>query len=926
MALENQIHIYSVDTGNFFTKKERRLHNKITKIKIEEKQFAVHMKEKQKKLSEYGYSCEDIKKIHQGKLDEIELLQNTLDFIREYTALLNISKIKANAAGSLKDKLSALLFHKVNAKEQVNQNKRKNYSFEKRRLDDNTITEKHIISLFESSLTRMLGLKKDRLSEDILVIQVYYFDIFKDISYYGFTYKGEAYRYYTSSAGQIREKKAVFIKESIWNRYEKTIMCGLTIDKINRMGGNNVNKHLAYMALTNSATDEWPDFDIDRTIVIDDFETNVFGEYDLIDDSDYSITRRKGEVPVTHTDGAGMALSGKNRMFRAPWIKGLLGIFDFRTLILQWREQYHNHSIGIVKDIYGKEHDIIAEDISVIFTKSQFKMYKYYDSWEEYKEYFKKYHCKAGVCNVEEDRIPNSKFNYQELQTLTAITEEDLKAIAAPSVNKLQNLCSSITAMQRAFGVSPYNTNMTSLQEAVKLYPNLMNDSYLKDILKGIKDNLIKKYKSAKLEIEGKYTFLLPDFYAACEFWFLGNKNPGGLLADGKVWCSLLKHREELDCLRSPHLYKEHAVRENAANTETKEQKEFIAKWFCTNAIYTSCHDLISKILQFDVDGDRSLVIGDKKIVEIAKRSMRGVVPLYYNMRKAEPTELNHVTIYNGLIAAFTGSNIGTYSNHITKIWNSDIFINGTDEEKRSAENVVKLLCMENNFCIDYAKTLYKPKRPKEMEKKIKEFTGKKVPYFFIYAKDKDISQVESKNNSIVNQLEDIIPNPRINTRKIGLEDIDYRLLMHSTDTQIDKAVIKKYTEFNTAYHFKISMKDEYQNNLHYLACQIREELSGFGYADIEVADMLVKYLYEKKNRKAKDLLWFCYGKYIVENLKQHITLKKTKAIQCIDCGEWLEIDNTNNRTCRCSSCQSVHNRKLKTKKQQEYRRQPVEF
>ena len=44
-------------------------------------------------------------------------------------------------------------------------------------------------------------------------------------------------------------------------------MCGLTINKINAKGGNNVNKHLAYMALTNSATDEWPEFDIDKSIV-----------------------------------------------------------------------------------------------------------------------------------------------------------------------------------------------------------------------------------------------------------------------------------------------------------------------------------------------------------------------------------------------------------------------------------------------------------------------------------------------------------------------------------------------------------------------------------------------------------------------------------------------------------------------------------
>ena len=50
-----------------------------------------------------------------------------------------------------------------------------------------------------------------------------------------------------------------------------------------RQGGNNVNKHLAYMALANSATDQWTDFDIDRCIVVDDFETNVPGTFDFIE-------------------------------------------------------------------------------------------------------------------------------------------------------------------------------------------------------------------------------------------------------------------------------------------------------------------------------------------------------------------------------------------------------------------------------------------------------------------------------------------------------------------------------------------------------------------------------------------------------------------------------------------------------------------
>lgn len=80
---------------------------------------------------------------------------------------------------------------------------------------------------------------------------------------------------------------------------------------------------------------------------------------------------------------------------------------------------------------------------------------------------------------------------------------------------------------------------------------------------------------------------------------------------------------------------------------------------------------------------------------------MQGIVPLYYDMKKASPSILNVDTIYNGLSTAFTGSNIGIYSNNISKIWNSNEMIAGADAEKEEALLIIKILCMLNNFKID---------------------------------------------------------------------------------------------------------------------------------------------------------------------------------------------------------------------------------
>nr|DAR61661.1 MAG TPA: hypothetical protein [Caudoviricetes sp.] len=94
-------------------------------------------------------------------------------------------------------------------------------------------------------------------------------------------------------------------------------------------------------------------------------------------------------------------------------------------------------------------------------------------------------------------------------------------------------------------------------------------------------------------------------------------------------------------------------------------------------------------------DGDKLLVVRDKLLTKVAKRNMQDIVPLTYEMKKAEGQELNNEAMYKGMAAAYTGGNIGIYSNQISKIWNSGKEI---DEEHLK---VIKWLCMENNFVIE---------------------------------------------------------------------------------------------------------------------------------------------------------------------------------------------------------------------------------
>ena len=551
------------------------------------------------------------------------------------------------------------------------------------------MVDKNVVCIFDSDLTRSLDLVENQLNDTIIIVKVYYYEVAESIIKNGFYMNGEKYVFFSASAGQIRTKKFVAVKEAAITKCMDKLTCGLSLEAINAQGGVNVNKYLAYLALCNSATDVWNDFDIDKCIVVDDFETNVRGLVDYITVEDGAITRQEMDVPITHTDGCGMVLpsvSKKNFMVRAPWIKGLLASFPFDKFVREANRRDSTVNHGLITDIYGVEHDVLAEGIQVIFTKSQFKMAKYFTGWDVYKENFKKFGCTAGKCNVEEDYVPNAQFNYQMLQTLSDMTDEEIEELASATNDKIRGVTSDRNTMLRMFGATKYDRREDPFQECLNLYPELLQDAYCVESLRSIKNKLVKEGRGGRLDINGKYLFLLPDLYAACEHWFLGIDVPKGLLADGEVYCRVYPDEKKLDCLRSPHLFREHAVRNNVFGEDAERKR-----WFATDGIYTSSYDVISKILQFDNDGDRSLVCAEPVILRVAERCSTDVVPLFYDMKKAPAHVVTADLMWQGMRNAYDGGKIGPISNKISKIWNSE----------EPDLDAIKLLCAENNFVID---------------------------------------------------------------------------------------------------------------------------------------------------------------------------------------------------------------------------------
>lgn len=353
-------------------------------------------------------------------------------------------------------------------------------------------------------------------------------------------------------------------------------------------------------------------------------------------------------------------------------------------------------------------------------------------------------------------------------------------------------------------------------------------------------------------------------------------------------------------------------------------------------------------VTSVDVDGDRLLVLAQKTIIDIAKRHMEGVNPLYYEMKKAKAEMLTKENIYEGLRLAFTGGNIGAISNDITKIWNQE---NITKEELLA----VRWLCMETNFTIDYAKTLFKPERPEYVNEILKKFHSMDLPYFFMYAKDKEKESLDKINNSTLNRIVKEIRDVSLmfNTIK-DMDKINYKLLTNGEE-YFNEEINDIYNSFNKNYgeNLKIDEENNDKNNVIEITKELKKKFYEIEKDDNKIVNSLVKSLYSKNSSKKKKLLWFAYGDIMYNNLLNNIdkntdvcmqcgkrtpttdlvrhkclecrskeltSLNGHKLIKCVDCGKEFEVIAKNTKTCRCEKCQALVLRKYEREKKRKQR------
>ena len=781
--------------------------------------------------------------------------------------------------------------------------------------------QSNVVSLFESDISRWIeknkpeniqkiGFDKNLLKGIVfLKISRNHNVIMNQIIDNGLLFDGVEYCVYTAAAGQQRKTKLTLIEKSIMDEYiYKKYMCGLSMDKINQTGGLNTGKMLAYLALPLSASKPIT-IDIDKVIVVDDMELPVNKLVEFIDHEN-NFTHQKMNLPdlLNMTDGAGMILPNAMKkieqqldlnypltgfQIRSSWVKGAIFPFNFKI----WCQE---HDSSKVKDIWkNKEYDIIQDDIQMILTKSQLKTWGKYDSWQQYKDEFKKQELSFSATAINNPNKNNIQMAYQFLQTLDRdkANEEHIKALCNKSIQHYQLLHSDTNTILNKFGASNENEIKKPFQEALMLYPALLKDKWVKQKLERMVAGYKKDLLCGKIELDGFYGYAMPDMYAFCEWLFLGTKEPKGLIPDNYVYCQYYQDKDinRADILRSPHLNNEHTIRNILYSSECKE-------WFkyCGQNIIYSIHDYLMLCVQGDTDGDTLAIVPNDTLIKMVKPHD----VLFYRMYKAPAQQITKKTIYNTLVNSFScnkeGQSIGYISNAISKCWNQDVLDGET-------LNLIKYLTMKSNFTIDFPKTQKNIVLPKEIQKKYEEVSSSQFPYIFKYIKGK--KNVNEQNSSVMNQLVKYIES---NTKgckyTYEVDDFDYSMLQSRNtegDVIVDRSA-KKYSKLQKlCYQFgskvqslskklksierdqnKENNDDELEENdanfdLTYSLCLM--EMLNIYPDKQKLTDTLVDLCYCQKYPISgiNNIMWQCCGDIIVRNiainLKNNNYTPKTK-------------------------------------------------
>lgn len=575
----------------------------------------------------------------------------------------------------------------------------------------------------------------------------------------GFIVNGIKFRRLCAGSGQLRRNNVLFVNEKFYSQLEERMLCGL--DK-KRIGKINLAKFSAYYSLYSSSTNF---ISTPRVCVVNDYETILKNqEVEWIytkENGERDIERRTIDVKINVWDGSGlvsveMAKQWQNDLrldytpsafiVRSAWIKGLCVVFDWKRFAKEVAKKEY------IVDAWGKKKHI--DDIDVILTTSQFKMWKKYKDWEEYLEYHKKYGHVWGCSRVNKKYDNNyTALNYQYIQS-NFFTEDNIKKLAEFSIDWVRKVCTGDKIYVLLYLLGCHETDKSideiekstgmNIAKALMYNDEILKDDYVRNRIYKSIEKKIRQLKIGKLLVEGSYEFAIVDPYAFCEYVF--GMKVKGLLKAKQLWQKrwVDKGSKEVAVFRSPLV----SSNENQVLEVYSDDK--CLDWYSninSGVVLNIWDTTLMRASDGDTDGDLLLSTDNEYVVNSIDRNLP---PITYDKSTIKEQTLTD-TNFAKMDARSFNTKIGFITNLATSFFCLREQYDENSEEYKELTRRINLLRFHQGSAIDAGKGNvyisppsywyrkqkidYKNDTPEEIQRKqfYNKLCGDKKSYFMCY-------------------------------------------------------------------------------------------------------------------------------------------------------------------------------------------------
>ncbi len=621
---------------------------------------------------------------------------------------------------------------------------------------------------FTDNVKKKMSIINSKIDE-MLFVPEYVSVVIDDVRHYkkiikdGLYINGFKYVRLMCSAGQARVNTVILIRDDYEEELKKRLKCGARNVKITK------NKYNAYFALSSSSTYLIPKPNV---FLINDCEIEMDKKVDWISkipadekgklSNNERVTEEIKTLPFNLFDGCGaVSVEFAKKVadeleldyipsafcIRCAYVKGMVFVVDFKQYAKELGIIYHT-------DLYGNEQKI--EDMDMILTKSQFKLYNAYDSIEQYDKLCEENGILWGVTKVTPE-FDNNYFrsNYQFCQAIDLTNDEDVAALCQPTVKWLSGIVGNNVYFSLLYllgglldkGGVDYNDilNLTNDNIAKSLILNheMINDEYIKNTIIFSINKKIRESYLGKLILNGNFSVMIPDMYAFMQHAF--GQQVTGALKEFEHYSYFWNKRGKSDvvAMRSPLTWRSEVNKLNLKNNELTE------KWFKylkSGIVYNvwGCDCIIHA--DSDFDGDIAATTDNDTFLKCRYDNL----PITYTKSTVDKEYINEDELYMADIQSFD-STIGQITNISTSFYEILSAFEGkleySDQQKEILERL-KLIRKAQGDSIDKAKGIKIEPMPKHWTKRVKnipdgetEFSvdfvnsivADRKPYFFRY-------------------------------------------------------------------------------------------------------------------------------------------------------------------------------------------------